>query len=180
MKTRHFVTTCLLLAGMVAGSMAACSKSNENDAAKRDLIAQANGGDTQECCSVTCSKGYCHATGFPCDCTCSFLGKARCHGSRGEVAQMSDDEFTGDALVKLDSDFLPWNKSLREKLYELNSVNTIAIADKLAMFDTLIATYGYELKTKSALLDYYEILDFEDSVANFLTTSEQLQLVDFM
>ena len=62
----------------------------------------------------------------------------------------------------------------------MNSVNTIAIADKLAMFDTLIATYGYELKTKSALLDYYEILDFEDSVANFLTTSEQLQLVDFM
>ncbi len=137
-----------------------------------NLSSQSNGGSTSACCTVTCGKGRCTAHNSPCHCTCTFLNYPDCHGGCSNVIAIPDSCFDGREYIVLNSDFLTQVADERTLLYSLNKPYATEVADKISDFNDLISTYGYNLNSKQALLDYYEIIDYINERESLFTVEE--------
>ena len=168
-------TTCLACVILFMFFLSSCEKKDVTTKENITLSSESTGensGQPQPCCTVSCEKGSCSSYGTTCHCTCTFLGKPDCLGSRSQVAAMTDSEFDGRDYITLNSNFLELIAADQAILYSLNKTYATEVADKLDDFTTLIHTHGYTLNSKQALLDYYDIVDYVNARESQFTTDE--------
>ncbi len=146
-----------------------CSCENDETTSKTDQ------GSTISslCCDVTCKRGSCRGYGSPCECTCTLLGKPKCSSSAQSVQAMSDNMFSEDIThVILSEDLIEETTKDQAILRSLNKTYADELADAIEGYKDLVNKYGYELKTKEALIEYYTLTDIEDEYESKFTMAE--------
>lgn len=93
---------------------------------------------------------------------------------------MSNSLFDGRIHMTLSQDIVPFTTNLRNALLSLGVEHARTLANKLAGINTLVSNYGYTLRTKAALLDYYDIVDAIDNAESSFTVAEINQLSAFL
>ncbi len=175
---KHLRVATMIVASLIGCIFIAvsCDKKETQEQDGITLTEKVDGPYQEICCSVSCRRGSCSAYGYgDCSCRCSFFGFPRC-SSKEAISILDDDLFGVWAHVSLSPTILQQTKELQDLLYSFDKDYATTIANKYDDLKNIVNIYGYELKTKSALLAYYDILEFEDDYVSLFTTEEVLAI----